>query len=154
MGYPEGVKAYKLWCLETGMRKCILSRDVVFNEVVMGNLVGKQEGANFETQTSSSSGSNKVQFEVETQDVIQQEIKIDSNGYDRYNQEAGTRNEQSDMRKYNLTRDKERRSVKAPIRYGYAGIMAYAFSVAEEMETRFPITAFEVAYSFFFLLAN
>ena len=79
LGYLEGVMAYKLWCLEPGMRKCILSRDVGFNEAVTGNLVGKQGGENFETQTASSSGSNKVQFEVETQDVIQQEIETDSN---------------------------------------------------------------------------
>ena len=31
LGYLEGVKAYKLWCLEPGIRKCIVSRDVVFN---------------------------------------------------------------------------------------------------------------------------
>lgn len=36
LGYPEGIKAYKLWCLEEGMRKCIISRDVTFNEAEMG----------------------------------------------------------------------------------------------------------------------
>ena len=35
LGYPEGVKAYRLWCLEPGMRKCIISMDVVFNELEM-----------------------------------------------------------------------------------------------------------------------
>ena len=70
LGYPEGVKAYKLWCLELGLRKCILSIDVVFNEAVMGNLVGKQGEENSEKHNSFSSSSNKVQFEVETQDVI------------------------------------------------------------------------------------
>src|SRR4051812_28991555 len=35
MGYPEGVKAYRLWCLEPGHRRCITSRDVVFNEAEM-----------------------------------------------------------------------------------------------------------------------
>ena len=43
LGYPEGVKAYKLWCLEPGMRKCIIRRDVAFNEGVMGNLTSKEE---------------------------------------------------------------------------------------------------------------
>lgn len=32
MGYPEGVKVYRLWCLETGHKRCITSREVVFNE--------------------------------------------------------------------------------------------------------------------------
>ena len=34
-GYPKGVKAYRLWCLEPGHRRCIISRDVVFNEAEM-----------------------------------------------------------------------------------------------------------------------
>lgn len=28
--YPEGVKAYRLWCLESSHKRCITSRDVVF----------------------------------------------------------------------------------------------------------------------------
>lgn len=35
LGYPEGFKGYRLWCVEPCHRKCITSRDVVFNEVVM-----------------------------------------------------------------------------------------------------------------------
>ena len=32
LGYPHGVKGFKLWCLEPGFQKCIISRDVTFNE--------------------------------------------------------------------------------------------------------------------------
>ena len=32
MGYPKGVKGYKLWCLEYRFKKCLISRDVIFNE--------------------------------------------------------------------------------------------------------------------------
>lgn len=32
LGYPEGVKGYKLWCIEPGSEKCMISRDVVFKE--------------------------------------------------------------------------------------------------------------------------
>src|ERR1044072_5311851 len=35
LGYPEGVKAYRLWCLESGHKRIITSRDVVFNEAEM-----------------------------------------------------------------------------------------------------------------------
>lgn len=35
LGYPEGVKSYRLWCLEPGYRRYIISRDVVFNEAEM-----------------------------------------------------------------------------------------------------------------------
>jgi len=37
--YPEGVKGYKLWCLEDGHKKCIISRDVVFNEFEMAHKI-------------------------------------------------------------------------------------------------------------------
>lgn len=33
LGYPKGVKGYKLWFIDE--RKCIISRDVTFNENVM-----------------------------------------------------------------------------------------------------------------------
>lgn len=33
IGYPDGVKGYKLWCPVT--RKCLISRDVTFNETEM-----------------------------------------------------------------------------------------------------------------------
>ena len=32
IGYPDGVKGYKLWYEDGGSSKCILSRDVVFRE--------------------------------------------------------------------------------------------------------------------------
>lgn len=32
LGYPEGVKSYRLWCREPGHKRCISSRDVIFNE--------------------------------------------------------------------------------------------------------------------------
>ena len=35
LGYPEGVKGYKLWCIDLKPPKAIISRDVVFNEAEM-----------------------------------------------------------------------------------------------------------------------
>ena len=32
VGYPEGVKGYKLWYKDGGSSKCFISRDVVFRE--------------------------------------------------------------------------------------------------------------------------
>lgn len=29
------MKGYRLWCLEKGSEKCMISRDVVFNEIEM-----------------------------------------------------------------------------------------------------------------------
>lgn len=33
MGYLDGVKGYKIWCLES--KTCIISRDVTFNERIL-----------------------------------------------------------------------------------------------------------------------
>lgn len=35
LGYPEGVKAYRLWCIYPCHGRCITSRDIVFNEAEM-----------------------------------------------------------------------------------------------------------------------
>ena len=32
LGYPEGVKGYRLWCTDLKPPRCIVRRDVVFNE--------------------------------------------------------------------------------------------------------------------------
>jgi len=36
MGYPKGMKSYKLWKMEPGVSKFIISRDVTFDETRMG----------------------------------------------------------------------------------------------------------------------
>ncbi|KAG8386411.1 hypothetical protein BUALT_Bualt03G0146000 [Buddleja alternifolia] len=63
LGYPEGFKAYKLWCLEPGMKKSIISGDVTFKETVMANLVDK---TNVQDKLQQSEKLNKVQLEVES----------------------------------------------------------------------------------------
>ena len=35
LGYQKGVKGYRLWCIEFGKQKVIISRDVVFTETQM-----------------------------------------------------------------------------------------------------------------------
>uniref|UniRef100_A0A803PN72 Retroviral polymerase SH3-like domain-containing protein n=1 Tax=Cannabis sativa TaxID=3483 RepID=A0A803PN72_CANSA len=47
--YPGGVKGYKLWCLEEGFKKCIVSRDVIFNEKVMA--IKPEDKAELSTKT-------------------------------------------------------------------------------------------------------
>lgn len=37
-GYPKGVKSCRLWCIKPSMNKCIISRDVTFNENVFPTL--------------------------------------------------------------------------------------------------------------------
>jgi hypothetical protein len=50
VGYLEGLKGYKLRKLESGGGKCIISRDVTFDENKMGMLDGKKQETNSNKQ--------------------------------------------------------------------------------------------------------
>jgi len=58
IGYPKGVKGYKLWKMEPGGSKFINSRDVTFDETRMRVKCKDLE-------ESSETGVQKIQFEVE-----------------------------------------------------------------------------------------
>ena len=130
LGYSEGVKAYRLWCVEPGMRKCIVSRDVVFNEGEMGNLVIKDRVSS-SLRNKGSLVNSKMQLEVGPKELVQHNAEGVERQTDWSEQEAKMSSDQTDLSSYNLTRDRERRVVKAPSRYGYADFMAFAFAVAE-----------------------
>ena len=55
MGYLKGVKGYKLWIETQGKGKCIISRNVTFNEQDMLK----------QTLTKDMEGLDQLQFEVE-----------------------------------------------------------------------------------------
>ena len=60
IGYPEGVKWYKLWRLEEGYKRCFVSKDVIFNEMQIVRLV------NWKTVNNQDSPlEGKFQLEVE-----------------------------------------------------------------------------------------
>ena len=58
---------------------------------------------------------------MEPQEISQKEDVLDPDSTDWLDQ--GTSNEQSDLAYYNLTREREKRSIKVPSRYGYADII-------------------------------
>ncbi|MCI83727.1 hypothetical protein A2U01_0105003, partial [Trifolium medium] len=58
IGYPEGVKGYKLWKIEPGGSKFIISKDVTFDETQMGMKCKDLE-------KRPETGVEKIQFEVE-----------------------------------------------------------------------------------------
>ena len=112
------------------MRKCIVSRDVVFNEGEMGNLVIKDRVSS-SLRNKGSLVNSKMQLEVGPKELVQHNAEGVERQTDWSEQEAKMSSDQTDLSSYNLTRDRERRVVKAPSRYGYADFMAFAFAVAE-----------------------
>ena len=106
LGYPEGVKAYRLWCLEPGLRKCIISRDVVFNEHEMGNLVSKDE--RIRSQSEAGISTKKVNFEVKPEGTTQDDVAEVQGNSDWLEHERDDVADQGNLRDYNLTRDREK----------------------------------------------
>ncbi|KAG8362995.1 hypothetical protein BUALT_BualtUnG0016000 [Buddleja alternifolia] len=89
--------------------------DVVFNEDVMANILPKQVTNQEESRTESNTKMRSIQIEVEHSD----EYKDASDENDLRDTDE-SQVEHSDLRHYHLTRDRERRQVKAPERFGYA----------------------------------
>ena len=63
----EGVKGYKFWCVEAGFKRCLVSRDVVFNEIEMAYKT-KPNMVQSNTDQSKETDFEKLNFLVETED--------------------------------------------------------------------------------------
>ena len=100
LGYQQGVKGYRLWCIEPGNHKVLVSRDVTFMETEMP--FKKQEKPENSSQPA-------VHFEVESKDQTDDE----SSELQTENEVVDTEMAQPpDLRNYQLTRDRGRRNVK------------------------------------------
>ena len=128
IGYPDGVKGYKLWCLEEGFKKCMISRDVVFNEAEMPM---KKSNAGPSKQTDNN---ENVQIHVEDTQ------KDDQARNTEVDQEEEEETDPDDTQGYQLIRDRERRTIRPPSRFGFADCTAFALASAEEVSSSVPRT--------------
>jgi len=127
IGYPEGVKGYKLWKLESsGGSKVLISRDVTFDETCMGMKFKDLETLVPETMVE------ETQFEVE----LPNEEKYDVEDEASTSNTSGTQ-PVVDL-DYLLARDRERRTITAPRRYGYANLVCFALNAAEDVQDSEP----------------
>ncbi|GJT14077.1 retrotransposon protein, putative, ty1-copia subclass [Tanacetum coccineum] len=148
LGYPDGVKGYRLWRLDDVKPKIIISRDVVFNESLMYKNTLKGTGA-------ADSG-KEVEFEVELQGS---RVEPTVDPYTRENpgnedEEQDEGPQQQNLDNYVLVRDRAKRTTTIPARYRDEGnvslsrpsgskvddMAAYAVAIAEEEDTHEPIT--------------
>ena len=97
LGYPKGVKGYKLWIETQGKGNCIISRDVTFNEQDMSK----------QTPAKDVEGSDQLQFEVEHETLQPEKSKETSS---KTVQEEIVRERQDEptqgLESYSLARDK------------------------------------------------
>ncbi|GJT63916.1 retrotransposon protein, putative, ty1-copia subclass [Tanacetum coccineum] len=148
LGYPEGVKGYRLWRLDDVKPKIIISRDVVFNESLMYKDTLKGAGA-------ADSG-KEVEFEVELQGS-KVEPTVDPHTKENLANEDEEQDEgpqQQNLDNYVLVCDRAKRTTAIPARYMDEGnvslsrplgskeddMAAYAFAIAEDEDTHEPIT--------------
>ncbi|KAH9803501.1 hypothetical protein KPL71_001790 [Citrus sinensis] len=132
LGYPEGVKGYRLWCIDFKPPKCIISRDVIFNEAEMLN---KRRSSEFKEKNPEAED-DKIQFEVEHAEYKKSETpttkeseEVDDGPYD----EEGSESTESGGNTYQLARDRKRRTIRLPKRYAVTDLIAYALSAAHEI---------------------
>ena len=144
VGYPEGVKGYKLWYSEGNNSKSFIGRDVTFREAEM-----------YMRDTGSSplyeniNTKNDARIEVEQHEDLNfqppqgvsdlgNELEVHDREEFDDNVEEETFEIQKELEGYQLARDRVRRDRRAPQKYGYADLISFAMSVAEDMNENEP----------------
>ncbi|GJZ16482.1 retrotransposon protein, putative, ty1-copia subclass [Tanacetum coccineum] len=122
LGYPEGVKGYRLYRLDGESPKIVTSKNVVFNESVMYKDTLKDSGAGDKSEEDQNESIG--QEDGEDEDVGDHET-----------------DQTPDLTDYQLARDRERRTRTKPLRFrDESNMAAYAFAATEEEDTHEPLT--------------
>lgn len=122
MGYQSGVKGYRLWCVEPGNNKVIISRDVVFSESER-HFKGTSQSRAGEVREQSTAA---LEIEVENgsdsgREVVSETAEVSDNN------EGGV---EDDLRNYQLARDRVRRTnIRPPSRFVDSELLYFALCV-------------------------
>ena len=146
LGYPDEVKGFELWCTDLKPPRAIISRDVVFNEAEMLQnttqpktmiikLGDRNQKFHFEVELSTSNARHEPRVEPESESDMQIPESIPNLVGDK------------EVRDYQFVRDREKRVIKPPKRYAYADPIAFALTVAHEVEPDEPRTYSEAVKS-------
>nr|GEV77678.1 retrotransposon protein, putative, Ty1-copia subclass [Tanacetum cinerariifolium] len=137
LGYPEGVKGYRLYRLDDESPKIVTSRNMVFNESVMYK----------DTLKDSGEGDKYVEelhVEVELQRLnnhTPKKYQTDQEDGDDEDTRDQATDQPPDLTNYQLVQDKEPRTRTKPLRFrDESNMAAYAFVAAEEEDTHEPLT--------------
>lgn len=139
-GYPEGVKAYRLWYLDSCHRRCITSQDLVFNEVEMA----------FKKTDDVIRSTEIYVNEMEREDILVEVEHSDAelHNLDEVEEETQVIDEDEETNNdYLLEIDRSRRVIKPPQRLGYADLIAFALISASEVLDEEPRNYKEVVMS-------
>ncbi|GJX64779.1 retrovirus-related pol polyprotein from transposon TNT 1-94 [Tanacetum coccineum] len=137
LGYPEGVKGYRLYRLDDESPKIVTSRNVVFNESVMYKDTLKDSGAGdkYVEEVHVEVKLQRLNNHTPEEDQTDQEDGVDEDAGDQETDQP------PDLTDYQLVRDREPRTRTKPLRFRDESNMAdYAFVAAEEEDTHEPLT--------------
>lgn len=157
LGYPHGVKGYRLWSLEKGKERCFISRDVVFDEATIAMKVEKQittteqkENQLVEVELESSPAEVSPEYDpLETldeggvNDVAEEENHQSDETIAEHNtqgEKLGSTSQQADLQDYQLARDSQRRQIKQPSRYASVDLVYYALNAELNQLDNEPLT--------------
>lgn len=140
LGYPEGIKGDKLWCIEPGMQKTIISRNVTLREDIFTYKVTND--ANESSVRKSRSETTKIEVEL-TDDhyEVNDNALVDDERSETENQIS------ENLKNYQLARDRKRRIIKPTQRLGHADMIFFAFSIASQLEDDEPLNLKEAMNS-------
>ena len=127
LGYPEGIKGFKIWTLNGKPSRILISRDVTFDEEQMLQSNVETEIEATETEEEESAGQK-----VERPDSCKTTEQPSDQSKERKNP--------SELETYQLARDKKRRAIKMPKKYGIADLISYTLTVADEVNGGEPLS--------------
>ena len=123
LSYKSGVKGYKTWCLET--KKLVISKDVIFYKTSMIKVLAPKDSSVETVQRSDK----QVEFET----------YLIPNSNERCVSITSV-----PMQQDSIARDKERRTITPPQKYGEVNLVAYALSVVDNIESSEEPSTYEV----------
>lgn len=125
IGYPEGIKGYKVWSLEPTGTKCFVTRDVTFDESKMGYKMANIKESASEPQVEVELGSESTSQGTNDHEINDENVERES----QLKQEPGS---------YTLARDRQRRVIRPPQKFGQADMVYYALTIAEQIDYQEP----------------
>ena len=137
LGYQEGTKGYRLWDRDSGGVRIIVSRDVIFNELVFPCRITNNDAGTIRANSEDLNFTGGAQFEVEleagqpNQRLVQntepepvndsqedsvQEVQTEGEivQEDEENEHQEQPLPEGNLRNYQLSRDRERREIRPP----------------------------------------
>lgn len=141
MGYPQGVKGYRIWSLEE--KKIVINRNVLFHEDVVFKDIEKHS----DVFTVVAKNKKRVSFLLPEDEVTDEHTGSSSEGGVSRNtegevdsdDEAEKEDSPTDLKNYMLARDRTKRTIKPPSRFDDADVAAYALVMSELVEEDEPL---------------